>query len=38
MSAGATDGMNEHIPVKRFYQGLECRYGLVKALTKPGIS
>ena len=38
MGAGATDGMNEHIPVKGFYEGLEFRYRLVKALTKPGIS
>jgi acetylornithine deacetylase/succinyl-diaminopimelate desuccinylase-like protein len=31
-------GMNEHIPAKGFYQGLEFMYRLVKALTRPGIS
>ena len=31
-------GMNEHIPTKGFYDGLEFMYRLVKALTRPGIS
>jgi len=31
-------GMNEHIPVKSFYEGQEFLYRLVKALSSPNIS